>query len=96
MKTPDSTKAESSDPSKRKFTGIDNPRQLRALAVLLRRPVSREELDHIAGCSSGRSSLTAPAITWRVNGVSRGTSVALTTQSAFWLRLEVRNDHQTT
>ena len=53
MKTPDSTKAESSAPSKRKFTGTDNPRHLRALTVLLRRPVSREELDHIAGCSNG-------------------------------------------
>ncbi|WP_029525847.1 hypothetical protein [Polaromonas glacialis] len=53
MKTPETTKAESSAPSKRKFTGTDNPRQLRALAVLLRRPVSREELDHIAGCSNG-------------------------------------------
>ena len=53
MKTPETTKAESSVPSKRKFTGTDNPRQLRALAVLLRRPVSREALDHIAGCSNG-------------------------------------------
>jgi hypothetical protein len=53
MKTPDPTKAESSAPSKRNFTGTDNPRQLRALAVLMRRPVSREELDHIAGCSNG-------------------------------------------
>ena len=53
MKTPDPTKAESSAPSKRNFTGTDNPRQLRALAVLLRRPLSREALDHIAGCSNG-------------------------------------------
>ena len=53
MKTPDTTKAVSSVPSKRKFTGTDNPRHLRALTVLLRRPVSREELDHIAGCSNG-------------------------------------------
>ena len=53
MKTPDSTKAESSPPSKRKFTGTDNPRHLRAITVLLRRPVSREELDSIAGCSNG-------------------------------------------
>jgi hypothetical protein len=52
MKTPDTTKAVSSAPSKRNFTGTDNPRQLRALTVLLRRPVSREELDHIAGCSN--------------------------------------------
>ena len=53
MKTPETTKAESSAPSKRKFTGTDNPRQLRALTVLLRRPLSREALDHIAGCSNG-------------------------------------------
>lgn len=53
MKTPHPAKAEQSAPSKRKFTGTDNPRQLRALAVLLRRPVSREQLDHIAGCSNG-------------------------------------------
>jgi hypothetical protein len=53
MKTPDPTKAESSAPNKRKFTGTDNPRHLRFLAVLLRRPIAREELDHIAGCSNG-------------------------------------------
>ena len=53
MKTPDPTKAESSAPKQRKFTGTDNPRHLRFLAVLLRRPVSREELDRIAGCSNG-------------------------------------------
>ena len=35
-----------------KFTGTSNPRQLRALAVLLRRPVSREQLDAIAGASN--------------------------------------------
>ena len=53
MKTPDTTKAVSSAPNRPKFTGTDNPRQLRALAVLLRRPLSREALDHIAGCSNG-------------------------------------------
>ena len=53
MKTPRPAKAEQSAPNKRNFTGTDNPRQLRALAVLLRRPVSREELDHIARCSNG-------------------------------------------
>ena len=53
MKTPDTTKAVSSALNKRNFTGTDNPRQLRALAVLLRRPLSREALDHIAGCSNG-------------------------------------------
>lgn len=37
----------------REFTGTDNPRHLRALAVLLRRPLPREQLDDIAGCSNG-------------------------------------------
>lgn len=53
MKTPRSTKAEQSAPSKREFTGTDNPRHLRAIAVLLRRPVPREQIDSIAGCSNG-------------------------------------------
>ncbi len=53
MNTPDPTKAESSAPNRPKFTGTDNPRHLRFLTVLLRRPVSREELDNIAGCSNG-------------------------------------------
>ena len=53
MKTPRPAKAEQSALNKRNFTGTDNPRQLRALAVLLRRPLSREALDHIAGCSNG-------------------------------------------
>ena len=46
-------KAESCALSKRQFTGTDNPRQLRALTVLLRRPLLREEVDRIAGCSNG-------------------------------------------
>lgn len=37
----------------RKFLGTENPRHLRALAVLLKRPISRENLDSIAGCSNG-------------------------------------------
>lgn len=53
MKTPDPTKAESSAPNTRKFTGTDNPRHLRALAALLRRPMPRENLDTEAGCSNG-------------------------------------------
>jgi hypothetical protein len=53
MKTPDTTKAVSSAPNKREFTGTDNPRHLRALAALLRRPLQREQLDSIAGCSNG-------------------------------------------
>ena len=52
MKTPDTTKAVSSAPSKRKFAGTDNPRQLRALALLLNRPIPREQLDSLAGASN--------------------------------------------
>lgn len=53
MKTPRTPKKEEpSAPNKRKFIGTDNPRQLRALAVLLRRPVPREQLDSVAGASN--------------------------------------------
>ena len=52
-KRPTPQKAESCALSKRKFTGTDNPRHLRALTVLQRRPLLREELDHVAGCSNG-------------------------------------------
>lgn len=38
---------------KAKFTGTDNPRHLRAIAALLRRPLPRENLDTVAGCSNG-------------------------------------------
>ena len=43
----------------RKFTGTDNPRHLRALATLLQRPISRENLDSIAGCSNGPELIAA-------------------------------------
>jgi hypothetical protein len=46
-------KADQSAPSKRKFTGTDNPCHLRAFTALLSRPVSREGLDYFAGCSNG-------------------------------------------
>ena len=36
-----------------RFLGTDNPRQLRALHALAAGPVSREQLDHAAGCSNG-------------------------------------------
>lgn len=36
-----------------KFTGTDNPRYLRAIHALRVRPVSREQLDRVAGCSNG-------------------------------------------
>jgi hypothetical protein len=36
-----------------KFSGTENPRHLRALAALLRRPMPREHIDREAGCSNG-------------------------------------------
>jgi hypothetical protein len=36
-----------------KFAGTDNPRYLRAIQALRVRPVPREQLDRIAGCSNG-------------------------------------------
>ena len=35
-----------------KFEGTSNPRQLRAIAALLRRPTPRAQLDDIVGCSN--------------------------------------------
>jgi len=37
------------------FHGTDNPRQLRAIHALLRRPMPREQLDREAGASNGPS-----------------------------------------
>ena len=59
MKTPDTTKAVSSAPNRpnftvpSRFTGTDNPRHLRAIAALLRRPMPRESLDRESGASNG-------------------------------------------
>lgn len=36
-----------------KFSGTDNPRFLRAIHALLVRPIPREQLDRVAGCSNG-------------------------------------------
>lgn len=36
-----------------KFDGTDNPRYLRAIRALLVRPLPREHLDRVAGCSNG-------------------------------------------
>lgn len=44
------TQAEFTPPVR--FTGTDNPRHLRAIAALLRRPMPRESLDREAGCSN--------------------------------------------
>ncbi len=45
--------AESSVRSRAKFTGIYNPRHLRAIAALLASPQPREVLDDRVGCSNG-------------------------------------------
>lgn len=57
MKTPPSQTASESAPDKRnsstrKFIGTHNPRHLRAIAALLRRPMPREHLDREVGCSN--------------------------------------------
>lgn len=52
MKRPTPQEAESSALDMRKFTGTDNPRHLRAIQVLLARPVPREQLDTVAGASN--------------------------------------------
>lgn len=36
-----------------KFYGTTNPRHLRVITVLMRRPLHRQELDSVAGCSNG-------------------------------------------
>lgn len=38
---------------RRKFTGTENPRELRAILELLRRSLWREEVDTVAGASNG-------------------------------------------
>lgn len=52
MKTPEPPKENPSAPNSAKFTGTDNPRHLRAITALLRRPMPRENLDSVAGCSN--------------------------------------------
>ena len=59
MKTPQLPKENQSAPDKRKFTGTDNPRQLRAIQAMLRRPISRKELDSVAGCANGPDLIAA-------------------------------------
>ncbi|KVU30536.1 hypothetical protein WK65_04360 [Burkholderia ubonensis] len=39
--------------TQRDFTGTANPRHLRVLHALMRRPMPREEVDRVAGCSNG-------------------------------------------
>ena len=52
MKTPQLPEGNQSAPSKRNFTGTDNPRHLRAIQAILTRPRRREDVDAIAGCSN--------------------------------------------
>ena len=59
MKTPASLKGNTSAPNSAKFNGTDNPRHLRTITVLLRRPLAREDLDSIAGCSNGPALVAA-------------------------------------
>lgn len=47
------TISESHSTSVVRFAGTENPRYLRALHALLLRPVPREHLDRVAGCSNG-------------------------------------------
>ena len=35
------------------FLGTDNPRHLRVIQALMTRPLPREQLDQVAGCSNG-------------------------------------------
>lgn len=51
MKNARPEKTEASALEQREFY-TDNPRHQRALALLLQRPVKREELDRAAGCSN--------------------------------------------
>lgn len=53
MKTPAPSSKQPSAPNCAKFTGTDNPRHLRVLTALLRRPLTRENVDTVAGCSNG-------------------------------------------
>lgn len=49
---PNDTEDSTSSPVIR-FSGTSNPRHIRALLALLKRPLSREEVDSIAGCANG-------------------------------------------
>lgn len=52
MKTPEPSKENPSAPNRPHFTGTDNPRHLRTIAAMMRRPLRREDVDSIAGCSN--------------------------------------------
>ena len=54
---PGASKGQDTEPRKSNapasFCGTDNPRHLRVLQAVTVRPVPREELDRVAGCSNG-------------------------------------------
>lgn len=52
MKTPGIESTTPSAPSKRKFTGTDNPRHLRAIFAMMVRPRRRVDLDDIVGATN--------------------------------------------
>ncbi len=52
--------AENFNPNCSKFAGTDNPRHLRAIHALQRRPMPREHLDKAAGCSNGPELVAEP------------------------------------
>ena len=59
MKAPTPTKAEASAPgtgapivAPTRFLGTENVRHLRVVDALLRRPMPREQVDQVAGCSN--------------------------------------------
>lgn len=47
------TKHNHSNSTGDRFQGTDNPRHLRAIAALLQRPISRQELDSRSGAANG-------------------------------------------
>lgn len=59
MNTSEPSKENPSVPNSAKFTGTDNPRQLRAIAALMAGPVPRETLDRVAGASNGPAVIAA-------------------------------------
>ncbi|UYO95040.1 hypothetical protein [Pollutimonas sp. M17] len=49
----ESAKDQGHSNTRNNFKGTDNPRHLRTLQALLKRPLPRETLDKVAGCSNG-------------------------------------------
>ena len=82
MKTPDPTNAESSAPNSAKFTGTDNPRHLRAIDALLRRPIPVKHWTASQGPATRQSLLlSCGAVVWRFRA-SASASPTATAKSA--------------